>query len=101
MDIYNFTFLAVPTSEAKEFATSGGAYVDCWIQSGDRDQAEERATDLIYDYGWSVDSLEDEAIVTATDYEDDSESRQYFEQSLTEGEVLVFHTWPAGEGNER
>jgi hypothetical protein len=100
MDIYNFTFLATPTPDAKEFDTSGGAYVDCWIQSGDRDQAEERATALIYDYGWSVESLEDEAVVTIADYTEDAENRQFFEQALSEGEVLVFHTWPPGEGEE-
>ena len=101
MDIYNFTFLAVPTQEAKEIATAGGAYVECWIQSDDRDQAEERATDLIYDYGWAVESLEAEAIVTRADYEEDGENRQFYEQALTEGEVLVFHTWPPGEEDER
>jgi hypothetical protein len=94
MPIYFFTFLAVPTSEAKEFDKAGGAYVHCWIQGDAPDTAEERATDLIYEYGWAVESLEDEAVVTREDYTEDDEDRELFEQALVEGEVLVFNTWP-------
>jgi hypothetical protein len=96
MAIYFFTFLAAPTPEAKEHE-SGGAFVNCWIQSDDPDEAEERATDLIYGYGWSVQSLEGEALVTADDYAEDEENRAFYEQALVEDEVLVFHMWPRGE----
>lgn len=100
MAIYSFTFLAAPTPDAKEFDKSGGAYVNCWIRSDDPEQAEERATDLIYEYGWSVESLEGEALVTGEDYVDDEESREFYEQALVEGEVLVFNTWPRGDDDE-
>jgi hypothetical protein len=99
MAIYFFTFRASPTPDAKEFDKSGGAFVNCWIRNDDADQAEERATELIYDYGWSVDSLEDAVPVTSADYVDDEENRELYEQSLVEGEVLVFNTWPRGEGD--
>lgn len=100
MAIYFFTFRASPTPDAKEFDSSGGAFVNCWIRSDDADQAEERATELIYDYGWSVDSLEEAISVTGEDYVDDEENRELYEQSLVEGEVLVFNTWPRGEGDD-
>ena len=99
MTMYLLTFLALPTSDAKEFDEAGGAYVSCWIQSGDRYTAEQRARDLIQEYGWSVESLEEGAIVTSADYDRDDEDREYYEQALVEGEVLVFNTWPAGEGD--
>jgi len=99
MAIYFFTFRASPTPDAKELE-SGGAFVNCWIRNDDADQAEERATELIYDYGWSVDSLEDAMTVTGEDYGDDEESREFYEQALVENEVLVFNTWPRGEGDE-
>jgi hypothetical protein len=41
-----------------------------------------------------VDSLENEALVTADDYVDDEENRAFYEQALAEEEVLVFHLWP-------
>ena len=102
MTMFFYTFLAVPTPDAKEFQDSGGAYVNCWIRSdgGDRYQAEERAKDLIQEYGWSVEALEEGAIVSSGSYNDDDEDREFFEQALVEGEVLVFNTWPRGDEDE-
>lgn len=100
MTMFLLTYLAVPTSDAKEFHEAGGAYVSCWIQSGDRYAAEQRATDLIQEYGWSVEGLEEGATVTGADYDRDDEDREFYEQALVEGEVLVFNTWPRGEEDE-
>lgn len=100
MTMYLFTFLAVPTSEAKEFHEAGGAYVSCWIQGGDRHEAERRAAELIREYNWSVEALEEGAVVTTADYSEDDEDREFYEQALVEGEVLVFNTWPPGEDDE-
>ena len=97
MSMFFLTYLAIPTPDAKEFYESGGAYVSCWIQSGDRSAAEQRAKDLIHEYGWSVESFEEGAIVTSADYDQDDEDREFYEQALVEGEVLVFNTWPRGE----
>ena len=100
MAMYFLTFHAVPTPDAKEFHDSGGAYVSCWIQSQDRQDAEQRAAELIQDYGWSVEALEEGAIVSSGDYGEDDEDRQFYEQALVEGEILVFNTWPRGEDDE-
>lgn len=97
MAIHFFTFLAVPTPEAQEHGQAGGAYVNCWIRGDARDEAERTAAGLIEDYGWSVEALEEHSTVTSADYADDDEDRQFYEQSLVEGEVLVFNTWPEGE----
>ncbi|HKV10621.1 MAG TPA: hypothetical protein VJ725_20940 [Thermoanaerobaculia bacterium] len=97
MTMFFFTFLAAPTPDAQEYPDTGGAYVDCWILGDDRSEAEERARDLIQDYGWSVEALESETTVTSQDYQDDEENREFYEQALVEREVLVFNTWPPGE----
>jgi hypothetical protein len=94
MSMYFFTFLATPNPEAKEFHDAGGAYVNCWIRENDRERAQESAQGLIQDYGWSVESLEEGAVVTGSDYDADDEYREFYEQALVEGEVLVFNTWP-------
>jgi hypothetical protein len=96
MTMFLLTYLAAPTPDAKEFQDSGGAYVSCWIQSQDRDDAEKRATALIEEYGWSVESLQEGSVVTSADYARDDEDREFYEQALVEGEVLVFNTWPRG-----
>ena len=100
MTMFLLTYLAVPTSDAKEFHEAGGAYVSCWIQSGDRYAAEDRARTLIQDYGWSVEALEEGAIVTSADYDRDDEDREFYEQALVENEVLVFNSWPRGDEDE-
>jgi hypothetical protein len=100
MTMFFFTFLAVPTPEAQEFQDSGGAYVSCWIQGDDRQEAEQRAADLIDEYGWSVEALEEGSTVTGAAYGPEDEDREFYEQALVEGEVLVFTTWPRGEEDE-
>lgn len=100
MAIHFFTFLAIPTPDAKEYEQAGGAYVNCWIVGDDRTEAEQRASGLITDYGWSVEALEEHSTVTSADYQDDDEDRQFYEQALVEGEVLVFNTWPAGDEDD-
>ena len=100
MAMYFFTFQASPTPDAKELHTAGGAYVSCWIQHSDRHAAEQRARDLIQEYGWEVEELEEGAIVSSADYDRDDEDREFYEQALVEREVLVFNTWPIGEGEE-
>ena len=94
MAIYFFTFLALPTPDAKEFEDAAGAYVNCWMRNETGQNARERAEELIRDYGWSVEGLEEEAVVTGDDYADDDEDREFYEQALMEDEVLVFNTWP-------
>jgi hypothetical protein len=98
--MFHFTFLAAPTSDAKEYFTSGGAYVDCWILEDDRSAAEARARELIGDYAWEVEALEEGSTVTSQDYLEDDENREFYEQALVEREVLVFNTWPRGEEGE-
>jgi hypothetical protein len=100
MTMHFFTFLAVPTPEAQEYQDAGGAYVNCWIQGDRREDAERRAADLIDEYGWSVEALEEGATVTSANYGPDDEDREFYEQALVEGEVLVFNTWPPGEEDE-
>lgn len=103
MAMYFFTFQAVPTPDAKEFHEAGGAYVNCWIQNSDRHDAERRATELIEEYGWAVEALEEGAIVTGDSYAgdaEDDEDSEFYEQALVEGEVLVFNTWPRGDDDE-
>lgn len=96
MTMFLLTYLAAPTPDAKEFQDSGGAYVSCWIQSQAREDAEKRATELIEEYGWSVEALQEGSVVTSADYARDDEDREFYEQALVEGEVLVFNTWPRG-----
>jgi hypothetical protein len=98
--MFFFTFLATPTPEAKEYSDTGGAYVHCWVQGEQRGEAEQRASGLIHDYGWSVEALEEGATVTSADYAEEDEDREFYEEALMEGAVLVFNTWPRDEEDQ-
>ncbi|HWN42866.1 MAG TPA: hypothetical protein VNW71_11630 [Thermoanaerobaculia bacterium] len=100
MAMHFFTFMSQPTPNAEEFAEFEGAYVNCWIRNDNRDEAQARAIELIRDYGWTVDALEDSGTVSSEDYQEGDEDREFYEQALVEGEVLVFNTWPRGEDDE-
>ena len=100
MAMHFFTFLAQPTPNAEEFANFEGAYVHCWILKDSREEAQARAADLIREYGWSVENLEDFGTVTSDDYAEEDEDREFYEEALVEGEVLVFNAWPRGEEDE-
>ena len=100
MAMYFFTFVSQPTPNAQEFAEFEGAYVNCWIRHDDRNEAQARAAELIRDYGWTVEALEDSGTVSSEDYQEGDEDREFYEQALIEGEVLVFNTWPRGEEDE-
>ena len=47
-----------------------------------------------------MEALEEGAIVSSGSYNEEDEDREFFEQALVEGEVLVFNTWPRGEDDE-
>lgn len=100
MAMYFFTFLSQPDPEADELAGFAGAYVDCWIRNESREEAEARAIELIEENGWSVDALEEAGTVTSANYQDGDEDREFYEQALMEGEVLVFNTWPHEDDDE-
>ena len=100
MAMHFFTFRSEPTPNAQEYAEFEGAYVNCWIRNDSREEAQARAAELIRDYGWTVEALEDSGTVSSEDYQEDDEDREFYEQALVEGEVLVFNTWPRGEEDE-
>src|SRR5687768_18194774 len=70
-----FPYTTLFRSNAEEFAEFEGAYVNCWILNDNRDEAQARAIELIRDYGWTVDALEDSGTVSSEDYQDRKSTR--------------------------
>jgi hypothetical protein len=75
-----------------------GAFVNCWIDRPDMEAAQAAARVLIEEFGWVAVSVEDSAIVDGSHYQNASDGLRYYKQALTDKEVLVFHTYPTGEG---
>jgi hypothetical protein len=69
---------------------SSEAYVSCWINVSNREQAFEKATQLIRDQGWTVAEVEEDHTISREDYAHKPEGLEYYEQALVDDEVLVF-----------
>jgi hypothetical protein len=66
--IYYFLFEVAPDEHFKE---SGGAFVNCWIRSDSKREAERIAKRAIRNDGWYIHSLHDSFIAEKDRYADD------------------------------
>lgn len=92
--LYFVTVVARPRQDTSQFDQFGGAYVNCWLDEPSEDAAVSRAEAEVRDCGWIPESISKIVAVTRETYIDHEDGREYFEQALTDGVVLVFHTFP-------
>lgn len=92
--LFLITFTARPGENTEAFRQVGGAYVNAWIDAVSEAEALERAQREIRDEGWVIESIDSQAVVCRSDYEDGDPNLMYFDQALIDKEVLVFNTWP-------
>jgi hypothetical protein len=93
-ELFFVTILARPDHEISTSEKFGGAYVNCWVDEPSADAAVARAQLEVRDSGWIPESIDNVVAVTRKTYERREEDREYFEQALVDGIVLVFHTFP-------
>src|SRR5271154_422737 len=72
----------------------GGAHVGCYIKDQTPTGALTVARKMIQEHGWNVLHLEEQYPISAQTYENKPEGKEYFEQALIDGEVIVFYTFP-------
>jgi hypothetical protein len=87
-------FEAIPLSNNPEFLEFGGAYINCWVKGNNETVAYNNAKNYINEEGWKIISIEEKFIAQRSQYEDDSESLECFEQAVSIGIGALFHTWP-------
>jgi hypothetical protein len=90
--LFLVTVVARPSHDTSEFERFGGAYVNCWADEPSEGAAISRATAEVRDSGWIPASISHSLAVTRDECGDDT--RQHFDQALSDGVVLVFHTFP-------
>jgi len=71
----------------------GGAYVHCWIDAPGEAEAVAHAEAEVRAADWIVATVDSVRSVTSKDYAEEITGREYFEQAMIDGVVLVFHTW--------
>jgi hypothetical protein len=88
-------FEAVPTPESDDFEGSGGAFVNCWVQTDSEASAMAQASQAIRDNLWSVTSVSEPCgEVVESDYLSDESGMKYFQQAINDGDCYVYHQWP-------
>jgi hypothetical protein len=91
---------ASPEPGSDEFGTTGGAYVNCYVDVDDLRSAELRAIALIQESGWQPQRFDTWQLTCAECADDtspengDSSPRDLVAQAQLDGGVCVFHCWP-------
>jgi hypothetical protein len=94
--LFIVTLTARPTRQLEEFAEFGGAHVNCWIEAPSKAKAVAQAETEVRAAAWIPETVDSVRPVTSEDYADDISGREYFEQAIIDGVVIVFHTWARG-----
>ena len=101
-ELFLVTIEVRPESGSAEAEEAGGAVVNCWIDADELRAAERRAIAGIQEQGWRPHRFEEWELVTRSTYADRSpqdgggpDLREVVDQAFLDGEVFVFHTWPA------
>jgi hypothetical protein len=77
-----------------EHARIDQAFVGCWMDRENEEEAVEDAKTMIIEEPWVIEEVESVSQVTADDYVDDPENLGYYEQALEDKNVLVFNVCP-------
>jgi hypothetical protein len=100
MDMYFVEIHAVPEPDHPDAEAVGGAYINCWIEATDLDDAVSRGRAEIIDAGWQPGELRRAYQTTRDDYTGEDDGLEYFEQALIDKEVCVFHCYPVHDEPE-
>lgn len=92
--MFLITYHIKPKPLNPEFNKIGGAYVNCYIEADNFEEADLIARGEVENNNWDIYEYDSSKIVTQKDYIDNDENREYFEQALIDKEVFVFFTYP-------
>lgn len=87
---------ATPSKGSDAVFEYGGAYINAYVAANTRDEALVIATKEIESSGWVVVKVESIKTVKRGELEA-TKGREYFDQCLSDGCVLVLHVWPLKE----
>src|SRR5688572_18132384 len=91
---------ARPVKVSKKPDDIAGAWINCWINSDDVDDATKRALRMMRENGWKEMEIDELFKVERGDYAENENQLRYFDQALLDDEVLVVYTYPLVEGDE-
>lgn len=100
-EVFLITIEAKPKPETDESKEYAGAFCNCYVNADDLRTAERRAVQIMDECNWIPFRFDEWTIVSRKFYDDwkplnegDTDVREYVDQALIDGEVLVEHTFP-------
>jgi hypothetical protein len=94
-NLHYFRFEAAVRPSHPRYGELDGAMINCWVNEPTESLAESAARAEIEAAGWDILEYEESSRIDREDYLK-SDSLEYFDQALTDGGVLVVHSWPVG-----
>jgi hypothetical protein len=93
--LHYFRYEASPQPSHPHYGELDGAFINCWVNEPTASLAESVACAAVDEAGWDIVDCEESRHVDREEYLD-SDSLEYFDQAITDGVVLVIHSWPIG-----
>jgi hypothetical protein len=95
--LYLVRLEARPGPNLRDDSSRSGAYVNGWVRADTETEAQSKAIAEVRSEGWVPGPVESVRRVRREDYAEEPSGREYFEQALIDGVVLIFHTWHRDE----
>lgn len=96
-EMFLLTYHCKPQSQTDDLEDVAGAYINCWIEAENFEQAGISARQELDEMDWQVLELEEAFTVTREDYSEDPNGLEYYEQALIDKQVFLIHTYPIEE----
>jgi hypothetical protein len=98
--MYWLMLFAHPQPANSEYGTVDAAWVSCFVNTDDAEEAEASARSLLADGGWDTEELEDAKPVVREDLLGNADALEKFDQALVDGVVVTINSWNVGAPEE-
>lgn len=72
----------------------GGAFINCYMKNRTPEQALNEAQNWVKGNGWNILKVKKQHQINKSSLKDSKDGLEYYDQTVIDGEVFVFHTWP-------
>lgn len=101
LPIFYIEYELRPAAHSEEFATTGGAFTNCFVQAQDAEAAQAAALRYFEETAWEVVATEQAPeVIQRADLQDDEDRLDAFDEAERHGECFLFHLWPPGAGDD-
>jgi hypothetical protein len=92
--IFFLTYHALTNINHPDYGQIKGAYINCWIEGKNLEEAKIKSRKTIESLKWGIVSLDMAYPKNISDYNNESEGKEFHEQALIDKEMYQIHTYP-------